>query len=147
MKKILMFLSGVALAALLVAGTLAAVALRALTPQAGEWRTTVQPVALAARGQRAHAAALGHAPAAAAAPARPPAGDVGPGTWLLQAQGEARSTHAARPAACSSMRWARSRWSSTRRASRCMCAVPTATTARCAWAPAPSRCRCPGAPS
>ena len=35
-----MFLAGVALAALLVAGTLAAVALRALTPQAGEWRTT-----------------------------------------------------------------------------------------------------------
>ena len=34
---------------------------------------------------------------------------------------------------------ARSRWRSTRRGSRCTCAAPTASTARCAWAPAPSR--------
>jgi hypothetical protein len=96
-KKILMFLSGVALAALLVAGTLAAVALRALTPQAGEWRTTVQLW----RWQReasvptllrwgTHPLLLprlhGHRLATSA------------GTWLLQAQGE--STLDARCAPC-----------------------------------------------
>jgi len=96
-KKILMFLAGVALAALLVAGTLAAVALRALTPQAGEWRTTISlwrwqheasmptllrwgthPLLL----PRLH----GHRLATSA------------GTWLLQAQGE--STLDARCAPC-----------------------------------------------
>lgn len=41
MKKILMFVLGVALAVLGVAGALAFVALRALTPQAGEWHASV----------------------------------------------------------------------------------------------------------